>query len=414
MGWFSNLLEWAGGDPAPEHRSLTGENNGRYLLPDEGYDFAHGGGSAPHVSQARALSLSYVFAANRVIAGTISTLPLKGYRDLGNTRQPMSTLPQLFEQLRSAGQLRPWLHRFFTSLALRGNAFGLVVSRDGFGFPTAIEWLDPASVTTDARPGRPGWWFEGRRVPDGDMVHVPWFTLPGQVLGLSPVAAFARTMGTGLNAEVYGSDWFQAGGFPPGTLKNTEKQIVDAEEARVIKARTVSAIRSRQPLVYGRDWQYDAISVPPGEAQFLETIKATATQVAHIYGIPPEEIGGETGSSMTYATVELNQIKLAGSLRQWMVTFEEAMFGLLPERQYVRFNADALVRTDLRTRWETNKIRVELGAANLDEIRAQEDLTPLPNGQGQQYVIPGSAPAQAESDQSPASVVGLPRRVNQA
>ena len=410
MGLFSDLANWYFKD---ESRTLTAENNGRYLLGDEIVDFAHGGASATSISQARALSLAHVFAANRVIAGTVSTLPLKAYRDLGDTRQPMSSLPQLFEQLRVRGQLRPWLHRCLTSLTLRGNAFGLIVSRDGFGFPIDIEWLDPAQVSTDNQPGRPGWWFDGQRVPRDDIVHIPWFTLPGQVMGLSPVGAFARTLGIGLNAENYGSDWFAAGGFPPGTFQNTEKQVVSAEEAQVIKARLVSSIRSRQPLVYGRDWKYDAVTVPPGEAQFLETIKANATQVAHIYGIPPEEIGGETGKSMTYATVELNQIKLAGSLRQWMVTLEDAFSALLPERQYVRFNADALVRTDLATRWQVNKLRVEMGAASIDEIRVQEDQTPLPNGQGETYAIPASTGA-AEPEPSPAPVVGLPRRVNQA
>jgi HK97 family phage portal protein len=363
-----------------EARTLTAENNGRYLL-----DFAHGGGAfeTAHVSQERALTLSYVFAAVRVIAGTISTLPLKSYRDLGDSRQPMATLPRLFEDLRTSGQLRPWLHRFFASLALRGNAFGLIVSRDGFGFPTAIDWLDPSRVTiNDAIPGRPEYIFDGRLVRREDIVHVPWFPLPGQVLGLSPIGAFARTMGTGLHAETYGSDWFAGGGFPPGTFRNTEKQLISAEEAEVLKARLVASIRSRKPIVYGKDWEYNPVNVPAGEAQFLQTIKATATQIAHIYGIPPEEIGGETGSSMTYATVELNQIKLAGALRQWMVTFEEAMFGLLPERQYVRFNADALVRTDLRTRWEVNKIRVAMGAASIDEIRMQEDEPLLPTGRG--------------------------------
>ncbi len=402
MVWW-NPSTW--GERPEESRTLTAENNGGHLLAD----FGHGGGAfdTAHVSQARALSLSYVFAATRVIAGTISSLPLKGYRDLGDTRQPMGTLPQLFEQLRLSGQLRPWLHRFFASLALRGNAYGLVVSRDGFGFPTAIEWLDPSAVTiNDAVPGRPEFVFNGRLVPREDMVHVPWFTLPGQVEGLSPVGAFARTMGIGLHAETFASDWFAGGGFPPGTFRNTEKQLVSAEEAEVLKARLVQSIRSRKPIVYGRDWEYNPVSVPAKEAQFLETIKATATQVAHIYGIPPEEIGGESGSSMTYATVELNQIRLAGALRQWMVTFEEAMFALLPERQYVRFNADALVRTDLRTRWEVNRLRVEMGAASVDEIRVQEDLTPLPDGQGQNYNVPP-----AGSQPNPAPLVGLPRRV---
>lgn len=401
MAWYKPST-W--GQPE-ESRTLTGENNGGYLLADFGH-----GGEIVTVSQQRALSLSSVFAANRVIAGTVSTLPLKSYRDLGDTRQPMGTLPQLFEQLRVSGQLRPWLHRFFTSLALRGNAFGLIISRDGFGFPTVIDWLDPGLVSVDDRPGvRAGWLYNGRELAREDVVHVPWFTLPGQVLGLSPIGAFATTMGVGLNAQTYASEWFQNGGFPPGTLQNTEKQLISVEEAQVIKARTVQAIKTRQPLVYGRDWKYDPISVPPGEAQFLETIKATATQVAHIYGLPPEEIGGDTGSSMTYATVELNQIKLAGALRQWMVTFEEAFSALLPEREYVRFNADALVRTDLRTRWDVNKIRLDVGAANVDEIRAQEDQPPLPDGQGKQYRTPENSNV-PPSNPAPAPVVGLPRR----
>lgn len=404
MVWYKPST-W-GREPG-ESRALTTGNSGGFLLDD----FGHGGLVSPaaNVSQSRALSLSSVFAANRVIAGTVSTLPLKAYRDLGDSRQPMSVLPQLFEQLRASGQLRPWLHRCLTSLILRGNAYGLVVSRDGLGFPTAIDWLDPAKVATDNQPGRPGWLYDGRTVDRADMVHIPWFTLPGQTTGLSPIGAFALTFGIGLSAQHYASDWFGAGGFPPGTFRNTEKQLIGAEEAQIIKSRLVQSIRSRQPVVYGKDWEYNPISVPPSEAQFLETIKATATQVAHIYGIPPEEIGGETGSSLTYATVELNQIKLAGSLRQWMVTLEDAFSALLPGRQYVRFNADALVRTDLRTRWDVNKIRVEMGAASLDEIRAQEDLTPLPDGQGQYYRVPSESSSTKDKTE-PAPVVGLPRR----
>lgn len=390
-----------------ESRTLTGDNTGGYLLPD----FGHGGGGFEtlHISQHRALSLSYVFAAVRVIAGTISTLPLKGYRDLGETRDPMNTLPQLFEQLRLSGELRPWLHRFFASLALRGNAYGLIISRDGFGFPTVIDWLDPSAVTiNDAIPGRPEYVYNGRLVPRENIVHVPWFPVPGSVYGLSPISAFAQTLGVGLHAQSYASDWFAGGGFPPGTFRNTEKQLVSQEEADVLKLRVVQSIRSRKPLVYGKDWEYKPISVPPGEAQFLETIKASASQVAHIYGLPPEEIGGESGGSLTYATVELNMLKLAGALRPWMVMFEDAMFGLLPERQYVRFNADALVRTDLKTRWEVNQIRVQMGVASVDEIRAQEDQKPLPNGQGSKYAVP--APQSVPGEQNPpAPVVNLQR-----
>jgi phage portal protein BeeE len=89
---------------------------------------------------------------------------------------------------------------------------------------------------------------------------------------------------------------------------------------------------------------------------------------------------------MTYANVEQQQINFVMfTLRPWLVLLESSFSALLPDRQYVKFNSDALIRADLKTRWEVNQIRLNVGAANVDEIRAQEDEPPLPNGQGQKY-----------------------------
>lgn len=337
------------------------------------------------VSAQRALSLGSVYAANRLLAQSISTLPVKSYRRVGDARVPMSSLPQLFDQLVTDGQLVPWLHRCVVSLGLRGNAYGLVISRDGFGFPTVVDWLNPSDVAADERPDRSGWLVKGREVPREDVVHIPLFAMPGQRIGLSPIASFATTLGVGLQAQAYADDWFAAGGFPPGTFKNTE-QTVSSAQADEIKGRLRVAIQTRAPLVYGRDWDYSAVSVPPEEAQFVETMKMTTNQIAAIYGIPPEMIGGESGSSMTYANVEQQQINFVMfTLRPWLVVLESAFSALLPDRQYIKFNSDALIRADLKTRWEVNQIRVAMGAANIDEIRVQEDQPPLPDGQGQKY-----------------------------
>jgi HK97 family phage portal protein len=357
------------------------------LMPPVNYDSA---------SQSQALSLGAVYSAVRLLAQSVSTLPVKAYRRAGDARVPMSSLPQLFELLVTDGQLVPWLHRCVTSGALRGNAYGYVISRDGFGFPTVIDWLNPQWVVPDDRPDSPnpgGWLVNGRPVPRQDIVHIPFFTLPGERLGMSPIAAYARTLGVGLQAQAYAVDWFGAGGFPPGTFKNTE-QTINQEQADIIKARLGSAMATKQPLVYGRDWDYTPVKVPPEEAQFVETMKMTTNQIAAIYGIPPEMIGGESGSSMTYANVEQQQINFVMfTLRPWLVALETAFSALLPDRQYVRFNSDALIRADLMTRWRVNEIRLRVGAANIDEIRAQEDQPPLPNGQGSEYKTETTTPA---------------------
>jgi HK97 family phage portal protein len=377
------------------------------------------GGVGPSVgplTQDRALTLAPVFAAARILAGTISTLPLKAYRRIGDDRVPMGSLPQLFAQLDTDGELVNWLHRCVTSLVLRGNAYGLITARDGFGFPTRIDWLNPSDVTVDDYRSviRPVWYWRGREIPIEDFVHIPWFPTAGRAQGLSPLGAFMTTINTGLAAQDYGNSWFDNGGFPPGTFKNTAKEL-SQDQADAIKARLRNAMLSRSPLVYGSDWDYSAITVPPNEAQFVETMRLSATQVASIYGVVPEDIGGTRGQSLTYATTELNQLDRIGLLRPWLVILEHKFASLLPERQYVKLNADATVRTDIKSRWEVHQIAVGLGARSLDEVRALEDQPPLPNGAGADYQTPAVKAAQAppqlqQAPQPPPDISG-PKRV---
>lgn len=363
MGLVSRIRRWI------ERRNIT--------VPWERGDPVSGAVA----TQERALSLVPVYAAVRLLADTISTLPVKAYRRSGDERIPMGKLPPLFDFLDLDGTLTDWLHRCIASLALRGNAYGLVTARDGMAFPTAVEWLNPNEVYCDDYvPMSPKWYWRGKLVPTDDMLHIPWFTVPGKVQGLSPIEAYATTVDVGLQAQQYGSTWFQSGGVPPGTFKNTARTLTP-EVADAVKERLSIAIRSRKPIVYGSDWDFNAIAVPPEQAQFIATQKLTATQIASIYGIPPEMIGGETGSSLTYSTAEMNNQNLATMvLRPWLVRLERKFSAVLPSRQYVRFGADAIVRSDLAARYAAYAIAAQIGLLSLDEMRALEDRAPLPEG----------------------------------
>jgi HK97 family phage portal protein len=374
VGWFREAI----GLPSKEEaRTLTAETLWGDALP---FNYVSATGAAP-VSPTKALTLAPVYSSVRLLADNISTLPVQSYRKVGDERIPSNKLPAMFDTMKEAGLLVPWLYAGITSLALRGNAYGYIIDRDGWGYPTLTDWLDPSVVAPDDRPGaRGGWLVKGRPVPRADIVHIVRFAQAGSRLGLSPIGAFAATMGVALSAKDYTRTWFDNGGFPPGSFKNTAKTVTTTE-AEVISNRLTAAIRGRRPIVYGSDWDYQAITVPEKEAQFLATMKATASEIAAIYGIPPEMVGGESGSSMTYANVEQNQINFVMlTLRPWLVILEAAFSALIPAGQYIKFNPDALVRADLKTRWEVNQIRLTVGAASVNEIRAQEDEQPIPGG----------------------------------
>jgi HK97 family phage portal protein len=367
-GWAGRIRRaFTGSAGATESRAIT-------EVP-----WAVGGtlGSAS-VSQERALRMGPVFSAVRLIADHVSTLPIKAYRKAGAKRIARSGLPDLFWRLEEDGQLIPWLKRCVTSLMLRGNAYGLITARDALGFPLVIQWLDPSDVTcNDTNPWVPVWYWMGREIPREDLLHIPWFVVAGKAQGLSPIEAYALTTNTGLKAQEYGTTWFDNGGVPPGTFKNIRKEI-DQNAANTISDRLLSAVKSRRPIVYGADWDFNPITVPPEQAQFIETMKMTATQIAAIYGLPPEMIGGSTGDPMTYKTEEQFQQRLNAAVRPLLVLLEAAFSSVLPRFEQVKFNADAVARADLKTRYEAYEIAMRIGLLSEDEVRALEDLPPRP------------------------------------
>lgn len=346
----------------------------------------------PHdVSVDTALRLGPVYAAGRLLGGTIAGLPLRQYRTAGETTTRMAT-SSLFNQPTVNGTTHTWLFRLITSLCYTGNAFGLITARDYLEYPTMIEWLDPRRVNVIDRmlwgPGSftdPIWFVDGMEVHREDFVHIPYFSLPGRVWGLSPIGAFAATVRTGNAAQEYQADWFENGGVPPGTFKNVNREV-DANDAKAVKDKVVQAIRSKQPLVFGRDWEYTPIVVSAHEAKFVETMRLNATQIAAIIGLPPELIGGETGGSMTYSSPEQRQIEfLQIYLLPWITLIESHLSAILPRGQVVKFNADAMTRADILTRFQAHQIARQIGVKNTDEIRQEEDRAPLPHGAGKDY-----------------------------
>ena len=347
------------------------------------------------VSETGALRLGACLAAGRLLASNLSGLPLTVYRKTP-TGKVMLPLPSLFTKPSAQGNLRDWMFRATTSCVYRGNAVGVVTTRDWLEYPTTIEWLDPANVRCEDRvvsapmdtPGsftNPIWYYLGEKLPSEDVVHIPWFQLPGRVWGVSPMGAYATTVSTGLAAQKFTDDWFHGGGVPPGRFKNSA-QVVDQKDATIIKQRLVQAIRSHEPIVYGKDWEYEPFTISPAEAKFIETMQLSASTIASIYGIPPEMIGGTTGGSMSYSSPEQRQIELVSfALSPWISMFESHLSDLLPRGQFVKINPNGLILADMKSRVEFAEKSRLIGLNNLDELRDMQDWEPIPDGKGQDY-----------------------------
>jgi HK97 family phage portal protein len=338
--------------------------------------------AAVPVNPSTALQHSAVWACTNLIAGAISTLPLAAYRD--GDQQPLPALPPILRAPSAGWTLPDFTSAALQSLLLRGNAYGLIVDRAGAGLlPAQVELLAPERVQVETN-SRTIWRLDGQEIDPASVWHVKAFTAPGQVLGLSPIAHARQAIGLGLGAERYAAKFFGESAIPSGVL--TSDQDIKPDRAEHLKARWKAAHGGNRDIaVLGNGARFQAVTIPPEEAQFLETTQANVRTICRYFGVQPELIGADSGNSLTYANVEQRALDvLTFGLRPWLVRLETALSALLSSTTTVKFNAAALVRTDLLTRYQAHESAIRAGWKLRSEVRELEDLPPIPGIDDQQ------------------------------
>jgi HK97 family phage portal protein len=346
------------------------------------------GSPAHRVTEDTALRLSPVFAAYRHIVDYVSTLPADAYRLEGKARRDAS-LPRLLARQDEPGGpgLISWLGQAAYGLAT-GNAVGWNTETDAYGYPTNVSWLHWSQWSYDEMTKQ--WYVFGNPVPSSQITHIPWIVPPGRTLALSPIEHQASIICAGLSAQEY-ADLRRGGGIPPTVLKNTAKTL-DGEVSREVKARAAASFAKGEPFVVGSDWDLSLMSIPPNQAQFVETLKMSANQIAAAFGIDPTEVGGQAANSLTYSTEELRQINRAANMKPYLTRIERGLSRLLPLKQYIKLNVDANMRVDIKTRTEVVGAQIADGRMSVNEAREIDDREPVTGGDFHNVPAPKADP----------------------
>jgi HK97 family phage portal protein len=353
------------------------------IPPFPGADMT-GGRGYPTVNRPDlALTVPTVWACMTLLAGSISSLRLETFRRTNDT--PVKITDPKLVATPSAGMTQSqWVHMLVMSLMSRGNGIGRISSVDGMQRPQQIDLLDPDMLEITADPATGNLTFKykmtQKALPAGEVWLLPGLTLPGHKLGLSPISYAAATLGIDLSSRKFANDFFEGGGIPKAVLKTD--QVVNQEQAKTIKDRLLSAFRSRDPIVLGAGLDYQQISVPPEESQFLATQQANVAQIARFFGVPPEMVGGSGGHSMTYANVEQRSLDfLTYTLAPWLKRIEDSITALLPANVYVKFRTEDLLRTDAHTRAQVDMFMIAAKVQTPTEIRDTRGLPPMTEAQ---------------------------------
>lgn len=334
-----------------------------------------------------AVRISTVYRAVEVLAIGVSQLGIDQWRNANRIT------PSAIIQKPDTTQHRPAFLEYTTvSLALDGNAYWQIL-RGPNSEPVSLIPLNPNEIrpSTSRETGRTIYHYRGQTLKpgdrsSGDIVHLQKLRMPGRDTGLGPIEAARSELTGAAQAMHYGSEFFETGGVPSGILATDQKltkeeadRYRDTWEGRDPDTGERDS-RGHGVRVLGAGLSYDPMRIKPADLQFLETQQFNTLQIARLFGAPASlMLVSVEGRSMNYSNVEQDWIAFTRfTLMAYLREIESALTSILPHGNSVRFNVDALHRSDTLTRYKAHKVGIEAGFLTIPEVRDIEGLDPLP------------------------------------
>lgn len=342
-----------------------------------------------------ALQLSVVWACVRMIAETISTLPLFLYEKRDAMRQVATDHPLyalIHDQPNADMTAVEFWEAVVSQLLLRGNAFVLKSfgTRDRI---VALTPLNPALMRvrrTDS--GAIEFIYSDpkgiKTYTERDIWHVKGFGTDG-LLGLSPITAGLRSMGLAMATESAAASTFTDGMRPTGvvTLKEFLKPDQRAQYKDKLKDGSVGTPATGQvQLLEGGATYQDTSGLSPDDAQMLETRAFNVEDLCRWFNMPPSMIGhGTAVSNWGTGREQIMLGFLAFVLRPYLVRIEQGIKKslLTPAermRYFAEYSVEGLLRADTAARAQFYSTMVQNGLKTRNEIRALENDPPMPGG----------------------------------
>lgn len=362
-------------------------------------DFARylGGGetwAGMDIDRTTVLGISAVYAAVRIISETIGSLPLITYRRIPGGKERAEN-HHIYDLLHLSPNPEQTPMQFKETMqghiCLLGNAYAYKVL-NGRGEVTELWPLDPEKMRMKRISGKLKYIYtrdgEETRLSRDEIFHVAGMGYDG-MMGYAPLEIAKNTYGQALAMHRFGSEFFKNSGTPGGYISLPQGVKLQNEAA-------ITRLKSSWEDKH-KDWgnkhrigvlenggEFKTVTIPPEHAQFIQTMKFSVTDIARIYRLPPPMLADLERS--TYSNIEFQGIEfIVHSMGPWFVRWEQtARTQLVPDRDrseiFSEFLVNALLKGDIKSRYEAYRIGREIGVLSGNEIRAFENMNPVDGG----------------------------------
>ena len=347
------------------------------------------------VTEVGILGLSAAWACVNLLAGTIASLPLMVYRtDAAGNRVAARGHP-LYRVLHDSPNYDQTALDFWeggqAALELRGNMHARI-ERIG-GRVVALHPIYSPSITRQADGSlRYRWTDNGTAYdePQENVFHVRGFG--GSPLGgLSTLSYGRQVFGLSLAVNAAAQTTF-ANGVRPSLILTTPAEKTLGESIRVplekaLQEKHAGAMNAGRPMLLEGGIVPHQISFTPEDAQMLESRSFSVEEICRFFEVPPHMIGHTEKSTSWGTGLEEQTLRFQKfTLRRRLKRIEQAIMKQLlspADRAagiVVEFNLEGLLRADSKGRSEFYQKMTQIGAMTINEVRALENLPPVPGG----------------------------------
>lgn len=356
--------------------------------------FGHESSSGETVTANSALGVPAVYACVNILANSIAKLPFQTFKKgkNGREREKKHVVAKILESRPNPYQGPfKFKHLIETHRNIWGNAY-ININWGADGRPKELWLLNPSVTEPYVDVQTNTLWYlttlpngEFVKIGYGDIIHLTSLSTDG-VKGKSPIQMARESIGSSQAAQKFKGSFYKNGAANSGVLK--VPGMLNPEAKDVVRAEWEKAntgINNAQRIaILDAGLEFQSISMPLKDAQFVEGMKYDKTDIAMIYNIPMHmvnELDRSTHSNIEQQALDFIQNTLSPIIKQWEEEFTYQLFSdREQQRYYSKFNLTSLLRADSKSRGEFYKTMWEIGGLNIDEIRELEEKDSIPNG----------------------------------
>jgi HK97 family phage portal protein len=165
----------------------------------------------------------------------------------------------------------------------------------------------------------------------------------------------------------------------------TKEQMAEVDE--VLTEKYAGAMNAGRPLILNHGMKYESISMSPEDSQMLESRSFSVEDICRFFGVPPFMVGHTQkttswGTGLEQQTLGFQKFTLRRRLKRIEMALEKQLLSAADRSAGVtiEFNLDGLLRGDSKSRAESYASGIQNGYYTINEVRAWENLPPVPGG----------------------------------